>query len=200
MFCQLQIEQRKKEEEFRRQQEIHRGKLAAELARQQLQLEMEKVNHAKRVQNAENSHFTQYMSRMRLDKIDTESVRGDSKQASLMTQEIDDDAEAKRQEKKQKLFTEQRVCKQLHFFAIIFVQIRLIPTFRMKQNEYLKKLNQKYNDQIREKQMELNDLQETQRQNAEYEQMLAARKIQNRAQFRQDIGQQIEFKNMEMVS
>lgn len=70
----------------------------------------------------------------------------------------------------------------------------------MKQNEYLKKLNQKYNDQIREKQMELNNLQETQRQNAEYEQMMAARKIQNRAQFRQDIDQQIEFKNMEMVS
>lgn len=128
-FCQVQIEQRKKEEEFRRQQEIHRGKLAAELARQQLQLEVEKVTQAKRVQNAENLHFTHYMSRMRLDKIDTESVRGDSKQASLMTQEIDDDAEAKRQEKKQQLFTEQRVCKPLHFFAIIVVRIRLIPTF-----------------------------------------------------------------------
>lgn len=60
-------------------------------------------------------------------------------------------------------------------------------------------MQQKQDEYCREKEMELYELQETQRQNTEYEQMMAVRRAQNRAQFQQELGQQIEFKNMEMV-
>lgn len=52
---------------------------------------------------------------------------------------------------------------------------------------------------MKEKQRDIQSLQETQRQNAEYEQMMAIRKAQNRQQFQEDLKQQIEFKNMETV-
>lgn len=47
--------------------------------------------------------------------------------------------------------------------------------------------------------MELYELQKTQQLNDEYEQMMAARKIQNRTQFQQELDRQIELKNIELV-
>lgn len=52
---------------------------------------------------------------------------------------------------------------------------------------------------MKEKQRDIQSLKETQRQNAEYEQMMTVRKAQNRLQFQEDLKQQIEFKNMATV-
>lgn len=60
-------------------------------------------------------------------------------------------------------------------------------------------MRQKHEQQIKEKQMELYELQKTQQLNDEYEQMMAARKIQNRTQFQQELDRQIELKNIELV-
>lgn len=50
-----------------------------------------------------------------------------------------------------------------------------------------------------QKQMERNEREEVRRQNAEYEQMMAAREKQNRQKFLNDIAEQIKFKEMERV-
>lgn len=61
-------------------------------------------------------------------------------------------------------------------------------------------MRQKHEQHFEEKQMELYELQKTQQLNDEYEQMMAARKIQNRTQFQQELDRQNELKNIELVS
>lgn len=68
------------------------------------------------------------------------------------------------------------------------------------QNEYLQKLNEKYTERIHEKEMEFYELQQTQKQNAMYEEMMADKRHQHRSQFINDLDQQIKLKNMEKVS
>lgn len=47
--------------------------------------------------------------------------------------------------------------------------------------------------------MESNELKVAERQNAEYEQMMAERKMQNRQKFLNDLQHQIKYKDMERV-
>lgn len=173
-FLRRQIEERKKEEEIRRQKEIRSDKLAVELVKQQLHQETEQAIQAKHVQQLENLQFSEYMEKIRLGKRELEKDQRDFKLASRLTEEIEANAESKRQQKKQQLYAEQR-------------------------NDYLNKMRQKHEQKIKEKQMGLYELKKTQQLNDEYEQMMAARKIQNRTQFQQDLDRQIELKNMELA-
>lgn len=61
----------------------------------------------------------------------------------------------------------------------------------MKEKELVKQM---------EKYSEMCELQKALSENAEYEQMMAMKKTQNRLQFVQDLDHQIEFKNLETVN
>lgn len=52
---------------------------------------------------------------------------------------------------------------------------------------------------MREKEMEFYHLQQTQKQNAMYDEMMADKRHQHRSQFINDLDQQIKLKNMEKV-
>lgn len=53
---------------------------------------------------------------------------------------------------------------------------------------------------MHEKEMEFYELQQTQKQNAMYEEMMAETRQQHRSQFINDLDQQIKLKNLEQVS
>ncbi|XP_055320232.1 trichohyalin-like [Sitodiplosis mosellana] len=171
-FLKRQIEERKKNEEYHRQREIEYGKIVAEENRQQMEKEAAEAEYARRKQNVENLNFADYLSRTRADKKEIEAEKIDLRHVSLINEEFEADAEMKRHERKQLLNTELR-------------------------NEYFKKLKEKQTEKIKEKQKDVRSLEESQRLNAEYEKMMAARKAQNKLQFQQDLQRQIEFKNME---
>lgn len=61
----------------------------------------------------------------------------------------------------------------------------------MKEKELVKQM-EKYSERC--------ELQKALCENAEYEQMMAMKKTQNRLQFVQDLDHQIEFKNLETVN
>lgn len=67
------------------------------------------------------------------------------------------------------------------------------------QNEYLQKLNEKRAERMHEKEIEFYNFQQTQKQNAMYEEMVAEKQQQHRSQFINDLDQQIKLKNMERV-
>lgn len=52
---------------------------------------------------------------------------------------------------------------------------------------------------MKEKEMGLCEMQEQQKQNAEYEEEMARRKIQLRLQFQQELNEQIQSKNLQAV-
>lgn len=104
-----QIEQRKKDEDIRRQREIYSDKLTTELVKQQLHQETEQAIQAKHVQHLENIQFSEYMDKIRLNKRELGIEQRDFKLENRLTEEIEANAECKRQEKKQQLYAEQRV-------------------------------------------------------------------------------------------
>lgn len=67
------------------------------------------------------------------------------------------------------------------------------------QREYFNQLNERHDEKMKQKQEDECTFLETQRQNTEYEEMMAQMRIQNRAQIQQDLGTQIKLKDMEMV-
>lgn len=91
--------------------------MTAELVKQQLHQETEQAIQAKHVQHLENLQFSEYMDKIRLGKRDLGIDRRDFKLASRLTEEIEANAECKRQEKKQQLYAEKRVCD---IFCIVF--------------------------------------------------------------------------------
>lgn len=107
---QYQIEQRKKEVEFQRQQELNYGKTMAELEKQEKNRESAARKQARLMQKIENSQFLDYMQRLRLDQRKCED---DVNQMNLMKEEIEAEAEAKHQNEKLKLNVEKRVCNTL---------------------------------------------------------------------------------------
>ena len=60
-------------------------------------------------------------------------------------------------------------------------------------------MQEKQREKIKEHEREVRSLEETQKLNAEYEEMMAARKAQSVIQFKQDLQRQIELKNMAEV-
>lgn len=68
------------------------------------------------------------------------------------------------------------------------------------QNEYMRSYDEKHNEKLRNKGMEMRELKAAQKQNDEYNQMMAARKEDIRLKFVQDLNQQVELKTKEMVS
>lgn len=64
----------------------------------------------------------------------------------------------------------------------------------------MRKLTEREREKVNRKQRELNELREAERQNADYERMMAERRAQNRQQFVHGLNQQKEFKEMERVS
>lgn len=67
------------------------------------------------------------------------------------------------------------------------------------QREYFKQLHERHDEKINQKQQDECVFLETQRQNAEYEEMMAKMRAQNRAQIQHDLGTQIKLKDLEMV-
>lgn len=101
--------------------------MAAELVKQQLHQETEQAIQAKHVQHLENLQFSEYMDKVRLGKAELGIDQRDFKLASRLTEEIEADAECKRQEKKQQLYAEQRVRDN---FRIVFSIYRFISFIR----------------------------------------------------------------------
>lgn len=83
--------------------------MTAELVKQQLHQETEQAIQAKHVQHLENLQFSEYMDKIRLDKKELGIEQRDFKLASRLTEEIEANAECKRQNKKQQLYAEQQV-------------------------------------------------------------------------------------------
>lgn len=100
-FLQHQIDHRKKEDELYRQREIQYGKVVAELAKQEMEKEAAQIAHAKKMQNAENAKYYDYLSRARTDKKEVEPEIKDTKHTSFINKESDADSEMQREKKKQ---------------------------------------------------------------------------------------------------
>ncbi|XP_031634925.1 eukaryotic translation initiation factor 5B-like [Contarinia nasturtii] len=173
-FLRFQIETRKKDEEYQRQLAIQHDKMIAELNWKQMQKEANEAEQAKKKQNEENVKFIDFFNRIRSDKKDIHTDLVDLQKLSSINDEIEANAEAERQEKKKYLNKE-------------------------LMKEFIKNLEEKDTAKRLEKEMDIYSFEETQKQNAEYEQMMAIRRAQNRAQFEKDLKDQIEFKNMEMA-
>lgn len=101
---------RKHDEECRRQLKIQNDKLIAELNSQQIQKEAAEAEMAKKRQHEENVKFVEFLQRIRSDKKDIDAEDIDLRKLSLMNDEMEANAEAKRQEKKKLLNEELMVC------------------------------------------------------------------------------------------
>lgn len=97
--------------------------MTAELVKQQLHQETEQAIQAKHVQYLENVQFSEYMDKIRLSKRELGIEQRDFKLENRLNEEIEANAECKRQEKKQQLYAEQRVrdnfCIVLHIYHFI---------------------------------------------------------------------------------
>lgn len=65
---------------------------------------------ARKKQHLENLNFVDYLNRAKSDKKEIQSEKIDLTQISLINEEVEVDAEVKRQEKKKLLNAELRVC------------------------------------------------------------------------------------------
>lgn len=191
--------------------------------RKQMEKEAAEAEYARKKQTMENLNFVNYLSRAKADTKEIEEEKTDLSHLSLINEKVED-AEAKRHERKQLLNAEMKACNILNFFFFLvlfwysefknFIRVTLKfgvylilffknyvdwNPFRSKQNEYFKKLQEKQRAKIKEHQREVRSLEETQKLNAEYEGMMAARKAQSTIQFKQDLQRQIELKNMAEV-
>lgn len=77
---------------------------------QEMQKDAEAIEYAKRMQNIENAKYLDFMKRMKSDQKEMETEKFDLNHISLINEEIDELAEAKRQQKKQLLSKESKVC------------------------------------------------------------------------------------------
>lgn len=68
------------------------------------------VELARKKQYVENLNFVDYLNRAKADKKEIQSEKIDLTQVSLINEEVEIDAEVKRQEKRKLLNAEQRVC------------------------------------------------------------------------------------------
>lgn len=92
-----------------RQRELEFGRFAAAMTKQQLAQDAEQQNFAKKMQHAENMQFMNYLKEMDLEKKNTEVVSFNPSELSLITEQVDAEAEAERFVRKKLLIEQQRV-------------------------------------------------------------------------------------------
>lgn len=107
---QYQIEERRKMENFQRQQEIESAKAEHERIQRDEKLQAYAVAKAKRVENVEISQFNDYMHRLRLDRENTQRDQTDWTQVRRAYDQLEINAELERQKKRQLLNAQQHVC------------------------------------------------------------------------------------------